>query len=1066
MLTMTRLAVSVVLAMSASAAAQWTGTEDEPRRVLIGPDGEMQFLPTVEEMVDAASRGTDISPFADYAQRRLELLGLVSEVVYVDDDAPVGGDGTSWQTAHQSLQDALAQDYSDRLVEIRMAEGTYRPDRSGGTNTQDPAASFSPRYEDTEEPTGVFRIIGGYAGLGASDPDQNDPQQFRTVISGDLLGDDGPDFTNYDDNTLVLFKEFNSELHGLVIERAKQAMVGEGSLTIDGCVVRFHSGFDGTGAAKLAGDVLIVKRSTFFRNRSDWAGGALQVYAPHVALVSNRFLSNTGLVQGGAVRTAIAPWLTILQNNYFAGNSVEGENGSVGGAASIYTQSISACNTLVFNRSVDGEGGGYGRSSWLLADHYTVFDVYHENAGISGRGLHEQFPSLPMSRDRMNSEPDEHFIRGSFVQGWESSESNRLGSYASTRDSIRDNSGEEVLFVDLAGPDGIIGTPDDDPTPRPDSPNVDRAVHLEGVEIALLDYADLNDNGVIDEQLPYDLLGNLRSIDTPGIGASGGIDAGAVEFAADAGRFDFDRPISGRRVDPRSGCSGEEPIRLYVEAGAFFGGDGSSWGEALRELTEALTIAQTHCGPVEIWLAAGTYLPDFSVPEYRASFRPTDNVTILGGFAGWEDAADQRDPEANPTILSGDRLHNDDPDDPNSIVDNAYRVVFVTGDRGGGVIDGVTIRGGHARAREYAGLISLIEGCVFATGPYSRGGGVSVANGELELINCTVSACSAYFGAAVSVYGRGVVRASGLQVLNDQFGNDCFEIRSQVDAFGTDSILVRPSVLSIQDSVLPVTATTTPFGAGEFANGSLELIRSDVDAGTRFGSSSDGYTVGANRLYVRDLDTDSSLIRRVGRIDAAITKINASTLIGPSLIRFHPPVRLPQFVSLKLSNSIAVPFAYSYAELQPVSVADHCLYAGTNFAHRSSEILVGPNAFQAIFVDFRGPDDQVQTPDGDYRLAPGSPAINTGLNEFVTSEFDLDGNPRIVGSVVDRGAYEFTGTCTGDVNGDGVIDLDDLNMVLSNFGEQLPFGDADGSGTVDLDDLNIVLTLFGQECAG
>jgi hypothetical protein len=43
----------------------------------------------------------------------------------------------------------------------------------------------------------------------------------------------------------------------------------------------------------------------------------------------------------------------------------------------------------------------------------------------------------------------------------------------------------------------------------------------------------------------------------------------------------------------------------------------------------------------------------------------------------------------------------------------------------------------------------------------------------------------------------------------------------------------------------------------------------------------------------------------------------------------------------------------------------------------------------------------------DLRLQPGSPCINAGDNVYVTTATDLDGNPRIVGGVVDMGAYEF-----------------------------------------------------------
>lgn len=58
----------------------------------------------------------------------------------------------------------------------------------------------------------------------------------------------------------------------------------------------------------------------------------------------------------------------------------------------------------------------------------------------------------------------------------------------------------------------------------------------------------------------------------------------------------------------------------------------------------------------------------------------------------------------------------------------------------------------------------------------------------------------------------------------------------------------------------------------------------------------------------------------------------------------------------------------------------------------------------------------------------------------------------------------FGGTCVGDVNGDNRVDLDDLNLVLTHFGQPTLAGDANGDGVVDLDDLNLVLTHFGSVC--
>lgn len=73
----------------------------------------------------------------------------------------------------------------------------------------------------------------------------------------------------------------------------------------------------------------------------------------------------------------------------------------------------------------------------------------------------------------------------------------------------------------------------------------------------------------------------------------------------------------------------------------------------------------------------------------------------------------------------------------------------------------------------------------------------------------------------------------------------------------------------------------------------------------------------------------------------------------------------------------------------------------------------GNIAEDPLFVDADGADDDLETyEDNDYRLAPGSPCIDTGKNEDWMSEgVDLDGNPRISYGVssltVDMGAYEY-----------------------------------------------------------
>jgi hypothetical protein len=108
-------------------------------------------------------------------------------VVYVDDDAPAGGDGSSWATAYRHLQDILVPlkaRSSDAPIEIRVARGLYKPDRSA----EYPNGSGDTRAEFSITP-GV-QLLGGYAGVGAVDPNLRDIVAYPTILSGDLAGDD------------------------------------------------------------------------------------------------------------------------------------------------------------------------------------------------------------------------------------------------------------------------------------------------------------------------------------------------------------------------------------------------------------------------------------------------------------------------------------------------------------------------------------------------------------------------------------------------------------------------------------------------------------------------------------------------------------------------------------------------------------------------------------------------------------------------------------------------------------------------------------------------------------
>lgn len=60
-----------------------------------------------------------------------------------------------------------------------------------------------------------------------------------------------------------------------------------------------------------------------------------------------------------------------------------------------------------------------------------------------------------------------------------------------------------------------------------------------------------------------------------------------------------------------------------------------------------------------------------------------------------------------------------------------------------------------------------------------------------------------------------------------------------------------------------------------------------------------------------------------------------------------------------------------------------------------------------------------------------------------------------------------TPACDADIDGDAIVDIEDLNILLANFGAggtDTPSGDITGDGVTDLSDLNALLAVFGQPC--
>ena len=77
--------------------------------------------------------------------------------------------------------------------------------------------------------------------------------------------------------------------------------------------------------------------------------------------------------------------------------------------------------------------------------------------------------------------------------------------------------------------------------------------------------------------------------------------------------------------------------------------------------------------------------------------------------------------------------------------------------------------------------------------------------------------------------------------------------------------------------------------------------------------------------------------------------------------------------------------------------------------------------------------------------------------------FSVLGSAAVTTSSTYRGAWMFRAPviCHPDLNGDGAVNFEDLNLVLENWGVATTTGDATNDGVVDFNDLDLILGAWG-----
>jgi len=232
-------------------------------------------------------------------------------ILYVDDDAPGNGTGTTWERAYRDLQAAL--DVAQAGDEIRVASGIYRPSKGMLVSASNRHASFSLI-------SGVA-IRGGFAGAAGADPNARDVAWFESILSGDFEGDEGG-VKNGSYNCFHVVRGDNVDatavLDGFTIEGGVADQlppvddggggltISQGSPTILNCTFRRNSARNRGGAVATYQSQGTFIDCTFIENMSSYTGGAVESNASELQFTGCAFIRNTvdtRVPGGGAVYT-------------------------------------------------------------------------------------------------------------------------------------------------------------------------------------------------------------------------------------------------------------------------------------------------------------------------------------------------------------------------------------------------------------------------------------------------------------------------------------------------------------------------------------------------------------------------------------------------------------------------------------------------------------------------------------------------------------------------------------------------------------------------------------------
>lgn len=662
-------------------------------------------------------------------------LGIMAQtkIYYV---SPTGvGDGTSWETT-TTLQTALQNAVAGDQIWVQGFEQITSADQLYIA----PADGFSLK-------SGV-QLYGGFKGDETnvnSRETLGKPYQmkYRSVLSGDIKRDDVVDNTNliFPANTT----RSDNATHVLNVNMAPAS--GNNKNTSPTIINGFSIG---NGHADGSGE----KGGGIYIHGDNTGGGIFRI--------ERCFLLNNYATQGGAIY-------------------VDAEVKNVNNSTSLVNQCVVYNNAAGERAAVENAGGGLYLAGEATVVNSSIFN--NENGGLrlaEGAKVVNSTVSRNSSGgiDMIKDKAEGYNVANTIIWG---------NSTLSTqyRPKFKNSAFHEVEAGDSDG--NIYVTAEnrgDTNAPMFDAPSLktsyDRDFNWRQTAYPLWSWNVLEGSVMLSK-------GDQQSYDQSAYGSEDM--AGNPRFngsTIDIGAYEFQQMLSTR-------------IR-YVKPVATGTGDGSSWENAsgnLQNMIDELAKNNPQNLPGEVWVAAGTYVPQVQVisgTTYSASFLMRDGISVYGGFAGDESSKQEREVGkmpwnfVNKTILEGSYYEHsktswNESNHKWTLTSDSRHVVFFSplpseGKSGfdkSTILNGVTIRGGYAQGGEgvadfmtdrgagvYMGINATLEKCIVTENSSTGNGGAVYMYGGRVMNSLIYNNNADGDGGAVYVDNAGIVLASML----------------------------------------------------------------------------------------------------------------------------------------------------------------------------------------------------------------------------------------------------------------------------------------------------------------